>query len=159
MTEFASYALASDGTIPRWLACGTLSTPITDILSQVVPATGTPFGEGNRWIVNFWAFDPESAALKQAIYQRLPTFTWTPGQPPTLHAEGIGNLRWNFADVLEDQIVDFSLFNFSPALMQGWLYAGIESPSALEVDAELITIGPAPDASISAAAAPRRALR
>jgi len=143
MTSYATYSLYPDGTVPRWLACGTVSTPIADVLAQVVPPTGDPFGEGHRWIVNFWAFDPESAAIKQAVYQKLPPFTWAPGEPPILHSPGIGGLRWEFAEVLEDQVVDFSRFNFAPALMQGWTYAGIEAEIPVTLDADLITIGPA----------------
>ncbi len=141
--QFASYPLAADGAMRNWLACGTVTSPITDIVREVVDPEGSPFGHGKRWIMTYWAFDPESAALKMKVYRRLPRFTWQPGPPPILQAEGIAKLPWRYAVAEEDNVIDFSLFNFAPALMQGWLYANIEAPEAATVHAELITIGPA----------------
>src|SRR5947199_215113 len=104
--ELAHYPLASDGTIRHWLSCGPVTSPITDILSRVVPAEGNPFGRRRRWVINYWAFDPESAALKMKVYQQLPPFTWQPSERPALHHPAIGNRVWEYATAEEDNVID-----------------------------------------------------
>ena len=142
MTHYVQYSLADNGTIRHWLVCGTITTPLTT-LDQRVPMVGSPFGRGRRWIVNYWAFDPESAALKKRVYQQLPPFTWQPDRQPEIGSVGIGDQAWRYARTEDDEVIDFSLFNFAPALMQGWIFTCIESKGEQTVDAELITIGPA----------------
>ena len=60
-----------------------------------------------------------------------------------LNADGIAGKRWYYATTEEDQVIDFSLFNFQPALMQAWLFGLLEVEQAHTAKAELLTIGPA----------------
>src|SRR5690606_38208453 len=98
---------------------------------------------GGRWIINFWAWHPDSAELKKRIFESLPEQNWQPETAPTLHQPALGGRHWRYAVAEEDQVIDFSIFNLTPALMEGWVYAGLESPTAQTVNAELLTIGPA----------------
>lgn len=142
MTQFAGYALLPDHAIHHWLACGVVTSPLEN-LHEIIPPQGNPFGSGRRWILNYWAWHPESDKIKRRIYHRLPPFTWHPSERPWHGAPGINGHGWRYAVAEEDQTIDFSRFNFNPTLMQGWLYAGVESPEARTVQAELLTIGPA----------------
>ncbi|MBK9749564.1 MAG: hypothetical protein IPO91_22675 [Chloroflexi bacterium] len=141
--NYARYPLDPDGSIRHWLTCGPVTTPILDTLNRVIQQDGSPFGDGRRWVLNYWAWSGASKKVKRRVYGALPSFTWLPDAPPTLHAEGIGGKRWQYKTAEEDQVIDFSLFNFAPTLMQGWTFALIEAPAAQTVQAELITIGPA----------------
>ncbi|MCA9905967.1 MAG: hypothetical protein KC547_19055, partial [Anaerolineae bacterium] len=136
------YPLDARGGVTRWLACGVIPTPLT-VLDQVVTAHGSPFGSAGRWVLNYWAWDKRSQRLKQRVYNQLPPFTWTPGAPPHLHSPGVGDKRWEYAVAEEDQVIDFSRFNFTPSLMQGWLFAYLHVDAPLTARAELLTIGPA----------------
>jgi hypothetical protein len=136
------YTLSPDGAIRHWLACGPITSPLPE-LAEVVPADGPPFGSGHRWVINYWAFDPESAALKKRVYERLPPFEWEPGERPALNSEGVAGNPWVYQVAEEDNVIDFSLFNFSPTRMQGWLFASVDVPAPMVIPAELITIGPA----------------
>lgn len=142
MTHFVQYPLAETGILHHWLACGPITTPLT-ALAKSVPPDGAAFGRGKRWVINYWAFDSESAALKQRVYKKLPRFTWKPTQQPYPESEGIAGQSWRYAKAEEDGVIDFSLFNFVPALMQGWLFACLDAAAVQTVNAELITIGPA----------------
>ncbi|MCU0514280.1 MAG: hypothetical protein MUE40_17125 [Anaerolineae bacterium] len=137
------YPVAADGVIGHWLACGTVTTSCLPALRAVLGDDGPVFGAAGRWVLNYWAWDERSKALKKRVYAALPPFTWQPGPAPALHTPGIGGKSWRYAAVEEDQVVDFSLFNFNPMLMQGWLYAGLVVPQAVTLTADLITIGPA----------------
>lgn len=137
----ARYSLP-DGTIHNWLACGPVISPLKE-LSRVFSPTGPAFGKKGRWILNYWAYDPASAGLKKRLYGELPPFTWKPGARPHLNAPAIAGKSWAYAVAEEDRVIDFSLFNFSPALMQGWLFACLEAEHPLTAQAELFTIGPA----------------
>src|SRR5262249_35501269 len=119
--NLASYKLVG-GAVHHWLTYGPVTSPLT-ALRRVLRPDGPVFGEGGRWILNYWAYDPASAALKQQIYAQLPPLKWKPGPRPTLHAPGIDGKRWEYAVAEEDHVIDFSLFNFAPRLMQGWLFA------------------------------------
>lgn len=141
-TNEAVYPLGPNGVVGRWLACGVVTSPI-DGLARVVAPEGNPFASDGRWILTYWAFNPASVDLKMRLYKQLPPFTWQPGEIPQLNTPGIDNLPWRYAPVEEDCVMDFSRFNFTPTLMQGWLYAGIYTPEAVTVRAELHTIGPA----------------
>lgn len=144
MTQnYARYALHDDGSIRHWLTCGTVTTPILDTLNRVIGRDGSPFGKDGRWVLNYWAWSPASKRIKKKVYDALPAFTWTPDSAPTLHADGVGGKRWQYKTAEDDQVIDFSLFNFTPTLMQGWTFAQIECDSAMTAHAELITIGPA----------------
>jgi hypothetical protein len=66
-----------------------------------------------------------------------------PAARPVLHQAVAENRRWQYRVALEDQVIDFSRFNLNPAIMQGWLYAGLMASQAMTVQAELISIGPA----------------
>jgi len=141
--NLARYALDGDGSIRHWLTCGTVTSPLTDTLNRVIRSDGSPFGNGKRWVLNYWAWSNASKKIKRKVYKALPKFTWTPGTRPTLHAEGIDGKVWEYKTAEEDQVMDFSLFNFTPALMQGWTFALIEVDAPMTVQAEMITIGPA----------------
>ncbi len=138
----AAYPLAGDGAIRHWLACGTITSPLEELEQEIRP-DGSPFGAGGRWVLNYWAWDERSKALKKRLYQRLPPFTWQPGAQPALGAAGIDGRRWTYAAAEEDAVIDFSRFNFTPTLMQGWLFALLEAEQAVTAQAELLTIGPA----------------
>ena len=140
--NFARYPLAADGAVRHWLACGPVTSPI-EKLDRVVKPAGSPFGKRGRWILNYWAFDPASADLKQRLYKKQPPLDWQPSLRPHLTAPAPGGGRWAYAAAEEDNVVDFSRFNFTPTLMQGWLFATLLAPEAMEVEAEIITIGPA----------------
>ncbi len=143
INQLAFYPPADDGAIHHWLACGVVTSPLTD-LDQTIRPDGSPFGSNGRWILNYWAWDERSTALKRQLYQRLPPFTWTPtADPPVLHAPGIGSQRWQYAVAAEDQVIDFSRFNFTPTLMQGWLFARLIVDQPVTLRAHLLTIGPA----------------
>ena len=141
--NYARYSLDPDGAIRHWLACGTITSPLTDTIQRVVQSDGSAFGEGRRWVLNYWAWSGASKRVKLKVYRALPPFTWQPETRPTLHAEGIDGKRWEYKTAEEDQVIDFSLFNFTPTLMQGWVFALIDAPAPMTVQAELITIGPA----------------
>jgi hypothetical protein len=138
----ATYALNPDGTVGHWLTCGVVTSPL-EHLEQIVAPTGSPFGKSGRWVLNYWAWDERSKALKKRVYDALPPFTWKPGVTPVLGAAGIDGKQWRYGAVEEDQIVDFSRFNFTPTLMQGWLFAQVQAEKAVTLRAELLTIGPA----------------
>lgn len=140
--HLAQYTLAQDGSIRHWLACGPVTSPL-DHLAQAVKPNGSPFGQQARWVLNYWAWSAPSKALKLRVYRQLPPFTWQPGELPQLHAQGIDGKPWKYAVAEEDQVIDFSLFNFTPTLMQGWLFALLEVEQAIRLRAELLTIGPA----------------
>lgn len=142
MTEqLAQYALSHDGAVRHWLSCGTLTSPLKT-LETVLKPDGPAYGKDGRWIINYWAFEPASTDLKLRVYQQLPPFEWQPGEHPALHQAAFGK-RWEYAAAEEDNVIDFSLFNFTPTLMQGWLFAGLHSDTPQLLQAELITIGPA----------------
>lgn len=143
MTEnWARYALAGDGSVRDWLSCGVLTTPLKE-LEAVMKPDSPSHGKGGRWILNYWAFEPDSTDLKMRVYRELPAFTWQPPQEhPTLHTEAFGK-RWEYTHAHEDGMIDFSRFNFTPTQMQGWLFALLETDVAQTVQAELMTIGPA----------------
>jgi hypothetical protein len=142
-TTLANYPLTSDLAIRDWLACGTITSPIEN-LADIVPADGAAFGQDKRWVLNYWAWSKPSKRIKKRVYEQLPPFTWqAPIEHPTLGAEGIGDKKWRYARTGEDQVIDFSLFNFNPTLMQGWLFTLLDAEQAMSIEAELLTIGPA----------------
>lgn len=140
--NFARYPLSADGAVRQWLACGPVTSPVTK-LDKVAKPTGSPFGKRGRWIINYWAFDPASADLKQRLYKKQPPLDWQASLRPHLNAPAPGGRRWTYAATEEDNVVDFSRFNFTPTLMQGWLFATLEAPEPMTINAEIITIGPA----------------
>jgi hypothetical protein len=112
-------------------------------LQRVLRPDSPVFGDNGRWILNYWAYDPASAALKRRIYDQLPPLDWKPGSRPIPHALEIDGKRWEYVVAEEDHVIDFSLFNFAPRLMQGWLFTCLKVKRPLTVEAELHTIGPA----------------
>src|SRR5687768_17139844 len=86
--HYATYPLAADGTIQNWLACGTVTSPLTH-LDTVINPDGSPFGNSGRWVLNYWAWDERSKSIKKRLYEKLPPFTWKPGILPVLHAPAI----------------------------------------------------------------------
>jgi hypothetical protein len=138
----ATYALNLNGTVGHWLACGPTTAPL-EHLDRIIAPHGSPFGDSGRWVLNYWAWDERSKALKKRVYDALPPFTWKPGATPELGAPALQERKWTYAAVEEDQIVDFSRFNFTPTLMQGWLFALLYAEHAVTLRAELLTIGPA----------------
>jgi hypothetical protein len=141
-SNLAQYPLSAQGAVRNWLACGLVTSPLQD-LERVIRPDGSPFSKGGRWILNYWAFEPASAALKLRLYRQLPRLDWQPGARPTLNANGVSGKIWEYAAAEEDNIIDFSRFNFRPTLMQGWLFACLEASEPITVQAELLTIGPA----------------
>ncbi len=140
--NLASYSPDAGGALRNWLACGTVTSPLENLDRTIKPA-GSPFGKNGRWVLNYWAWDERSKALKRRLYRQLPRFSWRPGARPALGAEGIGGRRWAYAAAEEDQVIDFSRFNFTPTLMQAWLFALLHVEKAAHLQAELLTIGPA----------------
>jgi hypothetical protein len=134
----ARYPLERDGAIHHWLACGPITTPLRH-LGKVITPTGSPFGAGGRWAISN---APDSLDLKARVYRRRAPQPRRPGRPPTLHATGPGGKRWTYAAAEEDHCIDFSLFNFTPTLMEGWLFASLVADTRLPVLAELLTVGP-----------------
>lgn len=139
--NIARYPLAADGTVRHWLACGPAATPLEN-LETVVPPTGDPHGKGRRWAMNYWAYHPEVVALKQRVYRALTPFAWTPEATPVVGGTAPADLTWRYSVVRDDQMADFSRFNFAPSLMRGWLFAQVHAPSAMRVTVEIFTIGP-----------------
>ncbi len=141
--SIAFYDLDAQGGISHWLKCGVITSPLQH-LDQIIRPYGSPFGDAGRWVMNYWAWDERSKRLKKRIYDSLPQFTWTPpDQVPYLHSSAIEGRQWEYAVTEEDQVIDFSLFNFTPSLMQGWTYTYVQSAEAQTTKAELLTIGPA----------------
>ncbi|MCI0710168.1 MAG: hypothetical protein L0154_08395, partial [Chloroflexi bacterium] len=138
--ERVEYSLAVNGTISNWLAHGPDLSPIHN-LPDVVPSEGATFGAGRRWVLNYWAYHPESIRLKTRLYQDLKPFDWQPTTQPILDVP-FQKGRWNYRAVGEDGVVDFSHFNFSPALMRAWTYAQLTVDTVQSVQAEIQTIGP-----------------
>ncbi|MBK9122271.1 MAG: hypothetical protein IPM16_03990 [Chloroflexi bacterium] len=132
--------LDHSGTVRTWLACGPIVTPLQN-LDQVVNPAGNAFGAGRRWALSYWAFHPEVLALKSRVYRLMPA----PDLPvrPELGQTGPGGVPWRSAAVAEDQAVDFSVFNYRPSHMEGWLHTTLTAKKALTLSAELVTIGPA----------------
>lgn len=141
--SLAQYRLHADGSIRHWLACGPVTSSLTSTIEQVIDRSGPAFGEGRRWVINYWAWSPASKRAKKRVYQALPPFEWQPGQRPQHQAAAIGGKRWEYRSAEDDQVIDFSLFNFTPTHMQGWLFALVNTPAAGQFPVELITIGPA----------------
>ncbi len=141
--NLARYPLGADGAIHHWLACGLVTSPIDELIHGAIPSEGDPFGPNGRWILNYWAWDEHSIALKGRVYEQLPLLDWTPGERPFLNAKGIGGEPWRYVAVEEDAAVDFSRFNFTPTLMRGWTYAGLQLEQPTTAPVELLTIGPA----------------
>jgi len=138
--SLAPYALEPDGSIHHWLACGPVSSPLSD-LAQVIRADGSPFGPGQRWAINYV---PASLNLKERVYRQLPRPEWRPGPRPALHQPGpSGRKNWQYATALEDHLIDLSLFSFTPTWIEGWLFARLATDGPLTVSADLLTIGPA----------------
>ncbi len=141
--NIAFYDLDAQGAIAHWLKCGVITSPLQN-LEKIIQPTGSPFGDEGRWVMNYWAWDDRSKRLKKRVYDALPPFTWTPPTPaPHLHSTAVEGRRWEYVVTEEDQVVDFSTFNFTPSLMQGWTCAYVQSERAQTVEAQLLTIGPA----------------
>lgn len=140
--HLAQYPLSAEGAIRNWLACGPLTSLLNELHRAVRP-DGSPFGKGGRWILNYWAFEPASAALKLRVYHQLPPLEWKPGARPVVNSPGISGKQWEYTVAEEDEVIDFSRFNFTPNLMQGWVFACLEAAEPVTVQAELLTIGPA----------------
>jgi len=142
MTEAAltHYALGTAGEIRHWLRSGPVSTVLTN-LREVIRPDGSPFGRDGRWAISN---APDSLGLKVQVDQWLPPEEWRPGGRPALFGEGPApGTRWDYAATDEDQVVDFSLFNFSPTRMDAWTYAGLVAETAQEAAGDLLTVGPA----------------
>ncbi len=142
-SHLARYPLHADGSIRHWLACGPVTSELTSTIERVIDRDGPAFGEGRRWVINYWAWSAASKRAKKRVYDALPPFTWAPGEQPAHLSPGPAGKPWTYRAAEEDQVIDFSLFNFAPALMQGWLFALLDAPAARAVTAEVITIGPA----------------
>jgi hypothetical protein len=141
--SIAFYDLDARGGIAHWLKCGTITSPLQD-LDKIVRPAGSPFGDKGRWVMNYWAWDDRSKRLKKRVYDALPPFTWTPPkQVPHLHSPAVTSRQWEYVVTEEDQVVDFSTFNFTPSLMQSWTCAYVQSKRKQTLQAELLTIGPA----------------
>jgi hypothetical protein len=141
-SNYTIYPLDARSGVTRWLKCGVLISPLTDLTRSVQP-DGSPFGDDGRWVLNYWAWDERSKRIKQRIYDALPPLTQTPGMSARIGAAGYDGKTWEYAVTEEDQVIDFSTFNFTPTLMQGWLYTLLNADAPLTVNAELLTIGPA----------------
>ncbi len=139
--HIARYPLPEDNALHHWLALGTLTSPIAP-LEKTIPAAGTPFGQDKRWVLNYWAWSKPSKRIKRRLYEQLPDVT-LPTQTPYLHMPADDGKQWRYAQAAEDQVIDFSLFNFTPTLMQGWLFTLLNAPEKMRVQAELLTIGAA----------------
>lgn len=137
--QFASYPLRGDSAIHHWLACGPITTPLTN-LEAVIKPDGSPFGPGGRWAI---ANAPDSLDLKLRVYRQRPPTNWQPGARPARHQSGpFDHGQWDYAIAEEDNLIDFSLFNLTPAFMEAWLFACLRADVPLSLSAELLTIGP-----------------
>jgi len=137
----ARYGLSAQGVIGHWLACGPEITRIAD-LERFVPGAGSPFGTGRRWILNYWAYEPDSLRLKKRIFEGSSPFTWVPGDSPAHGRRAVGEQVWRYVATEEDGALDFSHFNFTPNLMRAWAYCELEVNEAVELAAEVQAIGP-----------------
>jgi len=146
----ATYALEPDGALHHWLACGPVTWPLDD-LDQVVRSHGSPFGADGRWSISYV---PDSLGLKTRAYRELKQPEWQPGPRPALAQPGPalatggtdeqGHKQvWRYVVAEDDHLIDFSLFNFAPVRMAGWLFASLRTDKPLTVSAELLTVGPA----------------
>lgn len=141
-TQTAYTPLAADGAIHQWLACGPILSPIPNLELSARP-DGSPFGEKGRWAINYWAWDERVRALKLDVYRHQPPVIWEPAIRPILGTAGIDGQPWRYAAAEEDQVIDFSRFNFTPTRMQAWVLALLHADAPIRVRAELVTIGPA----------------
>jgi len=139
--NIARYPLAEDGSIRNWLASGPVFTLIDHLADHVVDS-GTPFKKSGRWILNFWAYHPDSIKLKRALYHSKPSPGWQPEEPPALGALALGDSRWQYRVAEDDAMIDFSHFNFAPARMQAAICAELHSDRAVTLTAQVLTIGP-----------------
>ena len=88
----AYYSLTQNGTVGHWLGCGPTTTPL-EHLDRIIAPDGSPFGDSGRWVLNYWAWDDRSKALKKRVYEALPPFAWTPGATPVLGAPALQERR------------------------------------------------------------------
>src|SRR5262245_17688040 len=130
----ARYPLGTDKAVHHWLACGPVVSPI-DHLAQVINSEGSAFGRDRRWVLNYWAWSAPSKRLRRRLYDQLATPIVPPEGVPRLHSGAGGDKRWEYAVPEEDQVIDFSRFNFTPTLMQGWLFTLLEVEKACDVQA------------------------
>jgi hypothetical protein len=141
-----SYPLDARGTVTHWLKCGVLTTPLENLEATLAP-TGSPFGDEGRWVMNYWAWDERSKRLKRRIYGGLPDpfAAVAAGEHGLLDIEKAVPIgaSWEWVVTDEDQVIDFSAFNFTPTLMQGWLLTNLYADVPIRAHAELLTIGPA----------------
>jgi hypothetical protein len=137
------YAPDPDGFIRHWLACGVITSPLTN-LERVIDPVRAPFAADGRWVLNYWAWSAPSLRLKRRVYATLDTDAALPFAAPPIHqGVGIGGQAWRYVHLEEDGAADFSRFNFTPTLMEGWLYAEIAVDAPTTLHAELHTVGPA----------------
>ena len=141
MTGYAAYTPDNKGFIRNWLACGPVVSPLTG-LHESIADRGLPFGKGRRWILNFWAYEPESAAIKRQLYRSLPASGWAPAADPQLNQESISGQSWRYVPTYEDGALEFSRFNFTPSLLEAWAYAELDTQGSQTLQAEIHTIGP-----------------
>lgn len=133
-----AYDLGGDGVVRAWLALSPPAEPF-QVPADLIRASGSPFGAGGRWTLNYWAWHPAVRAAKAALYRSL-----RPDGPrdldlptPTGPAE-----PWR-AVLLDDDMADFSRFSFTPTLWRGVLYTELACSRAGVYPAEVLTIGPA----------------
>lgn len=140
-SHFVDYALAADGSVRHWLTCGPLAAPI-EHLERFVSPTDDPFNTGGRWVLNYWAYHPQSIALKKQLYDDLPALDWRPASAPVFNQPAPGGQTWRFAMLEDDTMADFSRFSFTPSFLQAWSVAYLHTERAQTVQAEVLTIGP-----------------
>jgi hypothetical protein len=134
------YPLDPEGWISHWLRAGPVTHPLST-LAEVIRSDGPAFGRGGRWAISN---APDSLELKLRVYHNLPPSPWRPERHPALgEADPLGRSRWTYAATPPDRVIDFSLFSFTPTVMEAWLYAGILAEGQQTVSADLLTVGPA----------------
>lgn len=144
-SNYARYSVSATGAVQHWLACSR-TDPIREPLEALMPPDSPAFGKQGRWVLNYWAYHPASVALKKSLYDDIGPFTWLapqePEEQPVLNAPAGEGMTWRYAVTEEDEMIDFSRFNFASGLMRGWLYAGIVTEQPAMVPIEMRTIGP-----------------
>lgn len=136
---FVEYALGPAGEVRRWLGAGPVAASLPD-LGEVIAPDASPFAPGGRWAISN---APDSLGLKARVDRWLKDPGWRPGRRPALCRSGPAGRRWEYVETGDDQVVDFSLFNFTPARMDAWVYAGLVAAEPCTAHGELLTVGPA----------------
>jgi len=132
------YPLGASREVGHWLRAGPAAAPLPD-LGAVIAPDASPFAPDGRWAISN---APDSLGLKARVDRWLGGPARRPGRRPVAFRPSPAGGPWEYAATGEDQVVDFSLFNFTPTRIEAWAYAGLVAGEPCAVPGELLTLGP-----------------